>query len=95
MRKGGLPCYGTEEQFEIMINKRKYKELCRKFGVPTVEEYKIDESFQDEDFDRIKYPVLVNPQTTVVLEVSQFVEVRKSLKRPIIKLFLFLKVKKF
>jgi len=59
--KAGLPCYGTEEQFEIMINKRKYKELCRKFGVPTVEEYKIDESFQDEDFDRIKYPVLVKP----------------------------------
>ena len=59
--KAGLPCYGTEEQFEIMINKRKYKELCRKFGVPTVEEYTIDESFQDEDFDRIKYPVLVKP----------------------------------
>jgi biotin carboxylase len=59
--KAGLPCYGTEKQFEIMINKRKYKELCRKFGVPTVEEYKIDESFQDEDFDRIKYPVLVKP----------------------------------
>ena len=44
-----------------MINKRKYKELCKKFGVPTVEEYTIDDSFKDEDFDRIKYPVLVKP----------------------------------
>ncbi|NLY61949.1 MAG: ATP-grasp domain-containing protein [Clostridiales bacterium] len=59
--KAGLPCYGTEKQFQIMINKRKYKELCKKFGVPTVEEYTIDDSFKDEDFDRIKYPVLVKP----------------------------------
>lgn len=60
-KKAGLPCYGTEEQFETLINKRKYKELCKKFGVPTVEEYIIDDSFQVEDFDKITYPVLVKP----------------------------------
>ena len=31
-KKAGLPCYGTKEQFEIMINKRKYKELCKNLG---------------------------------------------------------------
>ena len=34
--KSGLPCYGTKEQFEILIAKDKYKALCRQFGVPTI-----------------------------------------------------------
>lgn len=53
-KKTGLPCYGTKEQFDILIAKDKYKALCRQFGVPTIPEYSID----DED---IKYPVLVKP----------------------------------
>ena len=52
--KCGLPCYGTKEQFETLIAKDKYKALCRKFGVPTIPEYDIN----DTD---IKYPVLVKP----------------------------------
>lgn len=59
--KAGLPSYGTEEQFEILTNKNKYKALCKEYGVPTVEEYIISESSTDEDFDNIKYPVLVKP----------------------------------
>lgn len=59
--KAGLPSYGTEKQFETLINKKEYKELCRKHGVPTVEEYIIDDNFKDEYFDKIKYPVLVKP----------------------------------
>ena len=59
--KAGLPCYGTVEQFEIMINKRIYKELCVEFGVPTVEEYSIDGTFKDEVMEKIKFPVLVKP----------------------------------
>lgn len=52
--KAGLPCYGTKEQFEILIAKDKYKALCRQFDVPTIPEYCIDD-------DNIKYPVLVKP----------------------------------
>lgn len=59
--KANLPSYGTREQFEIMINKFRYKELCKEFGIPVVEEYKIDDSSLDTDFDGIKYPVLVKP----------------------------------
>lgn len=52
--KAGLPCYGTQEQFEILIAKDRYKALCRQFGVPTIKEYAID----DPD---IQYPVLIKP----------------------------------
>lgn len=59
--KAELPCYGTEQQFDILTNKNKYKALCKEFDVPTVEEYRINESSSDEDFNKIKYPVLVKP----------------------------------
>lgn len=53
-KKAGLPCYGTKEQFEILIAKDQYKALCCQFGVPTIPEYDIN----DTD---IMYPVLVKP----------------------------------
>ena len=52
--KAGLPCYGTKDQFETLIAKDKYKELCRQFGVPVIPEYDIAD-------ENIKYPVLVKP----------------------------------
>lgn len=52
--KAGVPCYGTQEQFETLIAKDRYKALCRQFGVPTIQEYAID----DPD---IQYPVLIKP----------------------------------
>lgn len=50
----GVPCYGTKEQFECLIDKKKYKALCREFNVPTIEAY-------TQDSTNIKYPVLVKP----------------------------------
>lgn len=52
--KSGLPCYGTKEQFETLIAKDQYKALCRRFDVPTIPEYDIDD-------ETIEYPVLVKP----------------------------------
>lgn len=60
--EAGLPSYGTKEQFEILTNKNRYKKLCRNFGVPVVDEYKIKEKdLENEKVDDIKYPVLVKP----------------------------------
>lgn len=49
-----LPCYLTMEQLDITWNKIKFKNECRKHGVPVVMEYKS----QDEV---IEYPVIVKP----------------------------------
>lgn len=60
--KAGLPSCGTVEQFDILSNdKRRFKQVCREYGVPTIPEYKIDMDFKREDLDKFSYPVLVKP----------------------------------
>ena len=59
--KAGLPSYGTKEQFDIFIDKEKYKALMRKYNVPTIPEYSIDIEHFDETTQSIIYPVIVKP----------------------------------
>lgn len=60
--KAGLPACGTVEQFDILSNdKRRFKQTCREYGVPTIPEYKIDLDFKREDLDKFEYPVIVKP----------------------------------
>lgn len=60
-KRVGFPAYGTQEQFEIFINKDKYKALMKKYQVPTVEEYVIDICDFKNSTKDIAYPVLVKP----------------------------------
>ena len=60
-RKAGLPSYGTKEQFDVFINKDRYKSLMREYDVPTVEEYTIDPDDFENSARDIRYPVLVKP----------------------------------
>lgn len=53
----GLPCYGTYNQFDILTNKRKFKDFCIINGVDVVPEYTIDDINQD----RVEYPILIKP----------------------------------
>lgn len=59
--KAGLPAYGTKEQFDIFIDKEKYKQLMRAFDVPTIPEYHIDPERFEETAAAIVYPVIVKP----------------------------------
>lgn len=49
-----FPSYITEEQLEITAHKQKFKEVCRRNGVPTVREYSTVE-------DVTSFPVIVKP----------------------------------
>ena len=53
----GLPFYATREQWDTLSDKRKFKDLCRKFDVPVVEEYAYSETLEAE----VTYPVIVKP----------------------------------
>lgn len=57
----GLPAYGTKEQFEVFIDKQKYKKLMREFDVPTIPEYTIDIDHFDDTTEDIVFPVIVKP----------------------------------
>ncbi|MDO5702342.1 MAG: ATP-grasp domain-containing protein [Lachnospiraceae bacterium] len=59
--RAGLPAYGTKEQFEIFINKERYKELMRKYDVPTIPEYRVNADRFEESAADIVYPVIVKP----------------------------------
>ena len=59
--KAHLPSYGTKEQFEIFIDKQKYKKLMREFDVPTIPEYMIDLNDFDATTADLDYPVIVKP----------------------------------
>jgi biotin carboxylase len=59
--KAGLPCYLTQEQISVTANKICFKNLCKEFDIPVVEEYKLDSNFHTEQLAKIKYPVIVKP----------------------------------
>lgn len=58
----GLPCFGTEEQFHILTDKKKFKKVCIENGVDVIPEYK-EEDFASEDIctKTVQFPVLVKP----------------------------------
>ena len=55
-----LPCYFTEEQWELCQNKLSFKELCIKNDVPVAREYVVA-GMDDEELDSLDYPVIVKP----------------------------------
>lgn len=57
----GLPCYATSEQIEITTDKKKFKQLCRQFNIPVVEEYNINMDKENNEINSLEYPVLVKP----------------------------------
>lgn len=54
-RRLNYPCFATLEQFEIMVSKDKFKDICRRYGVPVVPE------FSNDNLDAVEYPVVVKP----------------------------------
>lgn len=51
----GLPSYGTPYQYHVLTDKAAFKAFCRENGVDVIEEY------EEDELDRVEYPVLVKP----------------------------------
>lgn len=52
----GLPSFGSPELFSLMVNKARFKETCRAYDVPVVEEFRLS-----GDLSNIKLPVVTKP----------------------------------
>ena len=57
----GRPFYATEEQIDITRNKRLFKELCVKHGVPIPQDYCANDLLRGENSTVVHYPVIVKP----------------------------------
>lgn len=55
--KLGVPCFGTKEQFDILTDKRKFKDYCLKHDVDVIPEY----SKIDIEKGYVEYPVFIKP----------------------------------
>ena len=55
--KLGLPCIGTKEQFEILTDKRKFKDYCIAHNVDVIPDY----SLEDIENDKAEYPIFIKP----------------------------------
>lgn len=53
----GLPCYGTKEQFEILTDKRKFKDYCIAHNVDVIPDYTV----KDIEEDKVDYPIFIKP----------------------------------
>lgn len=60
-QKNNLPCYATLEQINILSNKDLFKENCRKFNIPVVEEYTLENPLENEAYKDFHYPLLLKP----------------------------------
>lgn len=59
--KLGLPFYSSRNLWDTLMNKRIFKQACRKYGVPTMEDYEINEATLEEDAKKLSYPVVIKP----------------------------------
>lgn len=52
----GFPFYATKEQLAAVTNKLAFKEHCRSFGVPVIEQYSLEEALTEG-----KFPYIIKP----------------------------------
>ncbi len=57
----GLPKYCSWESWSYARNKRKFKDLCKKNGVPVAQDYLITDPEDTTQTDCVQYPVVVKP----------------------------------
>lgn len=56
----GMYCYATLEQWNMLMNKRNLKDLCKKYDIDVIPEYKINSDTM-EVMEKPIYPIIVKP----------------------------------
>lgn len=56
-----LPFYASKEQLQITSEKQRYKQLFRDFGIQVVEEYHLNDAYEEANGITIEYPVVAKP----------------------------------
>lgn len=59
--KLGTPFYATEDQINLTRNKRTFKDVCKKYEIPTPKDYCFAYPMSDAEKEKIEYPVIVKP----------------------------------
>ncbi len=57
----GYPSYGTQEQFEVMTNKDRFKCQCVKHGIGVIPAFRLDHNLTSSDISRLEFPLIVKP----------------------------------
>ena len=57
----GYHFYTNRKQWDILANKAKFKEYCRRYGVPVVPEFDIKPGYTRADVEKLNFPVLLKP----------------------------------
>lgn len=52
-----LPCYGTKEEFDILTDKRKFKDYCISHGVDVIQDYTEKDILEGN----VEYPIFIKP----------------------------------
>lgn len=58
--KLGLPCIGTKKTFDVLTDKRKFKDYCVEHNVDVIPEYSESEIMED----KVEYPIFIKPNNS-------------------------------
>ena len=56
-----LPCYATQEIVDVFSYKDVFKSTCERYGVHGIPEFYLDVNLDEEDVNKIRFPVVVKP----------------------------------
>jgi len=89
-----LPCYGSLDLFSLLVDKAKFKQVCREYGVPVVDEFSINDYSSEKELRGIRLPVVVKPVDSCSSKGISVCKTFSELKQGIDKALEFSKSKK-
>jgi len=56
-----LPCYGNKHQCEVLTNKGKFNDLCKKYNISTIPSFSLYKKDINVNLENVIYPVFIKP----------------------------------